>query len=453
MNEISQPAPHPRAGLRRMVSGFSQSVVLRVLRLGINVVITGLLARHLGSAGFGALAASLALVSLLYTLAELGMGRVLVRELLRSGADQAALMGSSFYTRLATGVALFAALAAYALVFEPAHASLLLVYGLALLTHAVTDVLAWFEAERQMPAATWCQFGGFMLSVVAIVAGIVWHAPLWFFALTFIIECVATAGALFARYHQLGGSCRSWRWKKALSFRLLRESWYEIATQLTLLMLLRLDAVMVQGLRGEAEAGYYSAAVRISEVAYFIPMMLAGFMLPPLMQRKQSGAPDYRDRVADYFGVSLAITLPIALGIVFTSGWLVRWLFGSGFLPAAPMLSVHAWALIPFALGIARTQYLTLEGRLWANIPAVLAALIINVTLNWLCIPDYGGLGAAWATLIAYSVAWVISTPCMAATRDLTSLMLHGLMRLPHLLRDTYARLRHAQPLSPPSHP
>ena len=79
-------------------------------------------------------------------------------------------------------------------------------------------------------------------------------------------------------------------------------------------MLLRLDAVMVQSMRGEAEAGYYSAAVRISEVAYFIPMMLAGFMLPPLMQRKQNGALDYHDRVADYFGVSLAITLPIALG-------------------------------------------------------------------------------------------------------------------------------------------
>ena len=58
-----------------MVSGFSKSAVLRILRLGINVVVTGVLARHLGSAGFGALAASLALVSLLYTLAELGMWR------------------------------------------------------------------------------------------------------------------------------------------------------------------------------------------------------------------------------------------------------------------------------------------------------------------------------------------------------------------------------------------
>ena len=453
MTETSQSAHHPRAGLHRLVSGFSHSVVLRILRLGINVVITGLLARHLGSAGFGALAASLALVSLLCALAELGMGRVLVRELLREGADKAALMGSSFYTRLTTGLVLFASLAAYALIFEPAHASLLLIYGLALLMHAATDVYAWFEAERHMPAANWCQFGGFMLSVLAIVAGVMWHAPLWFFALTFIIECFVSASALFVRYHQLGGSWRMWRWEKILSFRLMRESWYEIATQLTLLMLLRLDAIMVQAMRGETEAGYYSAAVRISEVGYFIPMMLASFMLPPLMQRKESRAPDYHDRVADYFGISLACTLPIALGIAGTSDWLVRWLFGSAYQPAAAMLAVHAWALIPFALGIVRTQYLTLEGKLWANIPAVVTALIINIVLNWLWIPAHGGLGAAWATLTAYSAAWVVSTPCMAATRDLSGLMVLGIIRLPHLLQETCARLRQPRSLGAQSHP
>lgn len=447
MKSESQPAPHPRGGLHRMVSGFSASAVLRIARLGINVVITGLLARHLGSAGFGALAASLALVSLFYTLAELGMGRVLVRELLRNGTNKAELMGSSFYTRTGVGIALFASLAAYALVFEPAHASLLLIYGLALLTHATTDVLAWLEAERRMPAAYLCQFGGFMVSVAAILAGMMWKAPLWFFALTFIIECLVTAAALMMRYHQLGGSVKAWVWNKALSVRLLRESWYEIATQLTLLMLLRLDAVMVQAMRGETEAGYYAAAVRISEVAYFLPMMLAGFMLPPLMQRRQSGAADYRDRVADYFGITIAFTLPIALGIVAIAPWIVRLLFGPGFDPAVPMLAVHAWALIPFALGIARTQYLTIEGRLWANIPAVVAALVINVVLNWLWIPAHGGLGAAWATLIAYSLAWVISTPCMASTRELTTLMIRGVLRLPHLVTDARARLHHSAPI------
>lgn len=447
MNESSQSAPHPRAGLRRMISGFSQSVVLRILRLSLNVVVTGLLARHLGSAGFGALAASLALVSLLYTLAELGLGRVLVRELLRSGADQATLMGSSFFTRLATGLALYAGLIVYALVFKPAETSLLLIYGLALLTHAITDVIAWFEAERHMPEAAWCQFGGFALSVVATVAGVLWQAPLWFFALTFIIECFAVAVALLVRYRQLGGSWKTWRWSRAVSLRLLRESWYELATQLTLLMLLRMDAVMVIAMRGEAEAGLYSAAVRVSEVAYFLPVLLCGFMMPPLMERKQNGSPEYASRLADYFGVTLAVAVPITIFMVLASGHLVGWLFGPGFEPAAAMLVVHAWALIPYALGVARTQYLTIEGRLGANVPAVLCALTLNIVLNWLWIPSHGGLGAAWATLIAYSVAWVISTPLMPATRGLTSLMWQGVLRLPRLLDDTLTRLR--RPVSP----
>jgi hypothetical protein len=39
----------------------------------------------------------------------------------------------------------------------------------------------------------------------------------------------------------------------------------------------------------------------------------------------------------------------------------------------------------------------------------------------------------------------------MAATRDLTALMLRGIGRLPHLLQDTLTRLRHSRRLTPQS--
>ncbi|OYW31629.1 MAG: hypothetical protein B7Z47_00445 [Chthoniobacter sp. 12-60-6] len=454
MKESSQPAPHTRGGLRGMVSGFLQSTMLRVLRIGINVVVTGLLARHLGSAGFGSLAASLALVSLLYSLAELGMGRLLVRELLRDGADKNEVLGSSFFTRVAVSVILFCLLVLYVVAWRPAHGALLIVYGFVLLTHPVTDVLAWFEAERRLITAAWCQFAGFAISMAVIIGGIVWNAPLWFFALAFVIECLITTILLIFNYHQLGGSCKGWRWHKQRAVSFLGESMYEIAAQLSLLMLLRVDTIMVGALRGETEVGYYSAAVRISEVAYFLPMMLAGFILPPLMERKQRDASEYQRGVADYFGVTIAIMLPVSLGIALTADWLVALLFGPQFMAASPMLIVHAWALVPFALGIARTQYLTLEKRLWANVPAVVAALLINLVLNWMWIPSHGGLGAAWATLIAYSVAWVLSTPCMSATRDLTGLMMRGIMNLPRLLNEARTRLlRHDLPHEPAARP
>lgn len=448
MNESSQSASPRRGGLHHMVSGFSQSALLRVVRLCISVCVTGVLARHLGGAGFGALGAGLALVSLLYTLAELGLGRLIVRELLREGADPAAVIGSSFYTRMAVGVVLFLGLAAYALLGAPAHAALLLIYGLVLLIHAFTDVIAWFECERRMPLVSWCQFAGFLVSVVAVIAGIVWEAPVWFFALTYVIECFVSVGGLLFLYHRHGGALRGWRWEKTRAAALLRESGFEIATQFTLLMLLRLDTIMVQALRGETETGYYSAAVRLSEVAYFLPMMLAGFMMPPLMRRKQAGHATYQEGLAGYFGATLALTLPLTLVLAFGSQWLVRLVFGAEYLPAAPMLAVHAWALVPFALGIARTQYLTIEGRLWANLPAVFIALVLNIVLNLWWIPTHGGLGAAWATLISYTFAWVLSTPCMAATREAGRLMLRGVLGLPALLRTGRGLLR-PRPLSP----
>ena len=424
-----------------MVSGFLQSVSLRVARIVVNVVVTGMLARHLGSAGFGALASSLAVVSLLYALAELGMGRLLVRELLREGADRNEVLGSSFFTRLVASMVLVGLLACGVAAFRPAHGALLMIYGMALFTHPTTDLLAWFEVERRVSTAAWCQFAGFVFSFVAILGGIAWNAPLWFFAFTFVMECAATAALLVVSYHRLGGSWKGWRWHAKSASRFLLESRYEVAAQLSLLMLLKVDTIMVEALRGEVEAGWYSAAVRVSEVVYFLPILLASFALPPLMERRQCDPGAYHRGVAAYFGVTFAIMVPLSLGIGLSAGWLVKLFFGAGFAAAGPMLAVHAWALVPYALGTARTQYLTLEKKLWANVPAVVAALLLNLGLNWIWIPVYGGLGAAWATLIAYAVAWVLSTPCMAATRGLSRLMLGGFMSLPRLLAEGCAKV------------
>jgi Na+-driven multidrug efflux pump len=59
-------------------------------------------------------------------------------------------------------------------------------------------------------------------------------------------------------------------------------------------------------------------------------------------------------------------------------------------------------------------------------------ALLVNVGLNWLWIPQYGGLGAAWATLVAYGLAWVLSSfllPSLA--KDLGVMLSQAMVQLP----------------------
>jgi O-antigen/teichoic acid export membrane protein len=427
--------------LRTALRGFSLSTALRIGRLLVNLVLTGFLARLLGKGGFGQLMAALAVVSVLLCASELGFNRITVREIVRNQATAWQTLGATFYSRLMVGAILYAGLIAYALVAQPVHAPLLLIYGALLLTHAGTEVMSWFESQRKVEGVAWAQLAGFGVSAVCIAIGLYLRAPVWFFALTYNIECwFALATVIFA-FHRLGGRMAPWRWSWMKASSLIRESKFELATQLALLLLFRLDTVMVEAMRGEGEAGIYGAAVRVSEVVYFIPVILSSVCLPPLLELRKSDALRYRQRFTDYFAMSLLIAVPCAAFLAFVSPLIVTVLFGRDFSASARILMIHAWSFIPYAIGIARTQYLTAEGRLWVNLPSVALALAVNVVLNWLWIPRYGGEGAAWATLIAYTVAWVLSSFALPGTRDVARLMVRGVAQMPAFVAQSWRHL------------
>ncbi|MFZ4764466.1 MAG: flippase [Roseimicrobium sp.] len=427
---------------RALLRGFSVSAALRIGRLVISLVIASCLARHVGQSGFGQLMVAMSLMSVLLCVSELGFNRITVRELVKDDATAWETLGATFYSRLMLGGLLYAGVAAYALLAQPEHAALLLIYGALLLTHAGTEVMAWFEAKQCVERVALAQFAGFGISAVFIFAGLLWDAPLWFFALTYNIECWAALLLVLATFHKLGGRMKPWRWSWSRASALVRESWFELASQLALLLLFRLDTIMVEAIRGQEEAGIYGAAVRVSEVVYFIPVILSSVCLPALIELRKVDPIRYRSRFADYFALSLLVAVPCAAGVALAAPLVVSVLYGAEFAPSARILMIHAWSFIPYALGVARTQYLTAEGRLWVNLPSVLLALAVNVVLNFCWIGRWSGEGAAWATLIAYTVAWVGTSFALPAARDISSLILQSLAQMPMFIAQSWQRLR-----------
>jgi O-antigen/teichoic acid export membrane protein len=86
--------------IKTALRGFSVSTALRVGRLLISLVLTSLLARHLGKGGFGQLMTALAFVSVLLCASELGFNRITVRELVKDEASAWQTLGATFYSRL-----------------------------------------------------------------------------------------------------------------------------------------------------------------------------------------------------------------------------------------------------------------------------------------------------------------------------------------------------------------
>ncbi|MGV3660149.1 MAG: flippase [Prosthecobacter sp.] len=389
---------------------------LRMARLCLSFIITCVLARHLGGVGFGQLAVAMAVVSILLSIGELGFSRYTVRELMRSGNDEAAVLGTTMTARFLVSALLFAALLVWVGWRTPEGALLLVVYGIQLLTNPAVELLAWLEAHGRVSHAVLMQFIGFLVSFCCIAIGVWQGAPLWFYALTYALEgwvFIALSARVFWRH---GGRVdfRAFRFSRMLA--LVGRSWPELASQAALLLLFRLDTLMIEWLRGPGEAGVYGAAVRVSEMAYFVPGILATLFLPRLMIARQADAARYETRVVDYFSASVMLALAVA-GVLLVFSPCMPLAFGEEFSRSSDMLRIHAWAFIPYAVGIARTQILTVEDRLVENLPSVLVAVAINAWLNLEWIPTHGGVGAAWATLVSYTLAWVVWTYLSPALR------------------------------------
>lgn len=426
--------------LGRLFGVFSLSVTLRFVRLALNVIIIGLLGRFLGEQEMGQLFTAQATIAVLLCFAELGFARITVRELVRDPEDEARTLGATFYTRLMVGTVMLAALGLATLGMPETERLLLLAYGLLLPTHGLAEIGSWLEGRGKVASSAWAQLWAFFAGALMIVLGVLLDAPLVFFPIAYVVECWIGAFFQIGLFHGLGGHITEWRWTGRRALELLRESWPEMASQLVLVLLYRIDTIMVKAMQGDAAAGVYGAAVRVSEVLYFLPIALSGVALPQLIELQKRNRALYEKRFADYFAVSILMAFAGAGLLWLAAEPVIHALWKGRFSGSAAILAIHAWAFIPYCLGVARTQYLTAESKLWANLPSVLLALIINVVLNWLWIPKWSGEGAAWATLVSYTVAWVFTSFLLPGVRPVAVLKLRSLVQLPALLVEFFHR-------------
>jgi O-antigen/teichoic acid export membrane protein len=426
-----------------MLRAFSITTAVRVFRLLVGLGISFLLGRYLGTQGFGQISISMAIVNTLICIGELGLGRYTVRELLVSPDGEAATLGTTIGMRLRVGVILFGLLCAYLAIVAPAGWFLVLIYGMQILTSPFTELLSWFEARSMAERVALSSLVGFAVSTACIIIGVWLAMPLWYFAATYVLECWCSLAVAAASFWRLGGRVRFGHYSPVRALELFGRSWFELISQLALLLLFRVDAIMVGALRGESEAGIYSAAVRVSETVYFIPSAIGSACIARLISLKQNGAASYQQRVIEYFSLSLIIAIIGASSLAVASPALPL-LFGQSFTASSAVLVVHAWAFIPYCIGFARTQYLIVEDRLAVNLPCVLVALAVNVGLNWLWIPPYGAHGAAWATLVAYTIAWVASSFVLPGARDIGKLILRSITAIPAVVMQAQQRLSQA---------
>lgn len=436
--------PLKRPGLTRIVSNsgwlIGEQVVHALVSLGIGIW----LARFLGPEAFGQLSFALALVSVFAIVATLGLHRLVVRELVARAGDAMAtrtLMSTVFAMRLAATFAAFVVCAAASWLFGFGEAWIVALVAASLVFRASDCVDLYFQSITASRVTAIAKAIAFLIvslmRVILLVAG----AELWAFAAMVAVEAALSAVALLWVYGTRMGALTPQPFDGALARRLLTESAPEIFAGFAGLLLMRLDQLMIEAIRGPAEVGVYSVASRLAESWYFLVTAIVTSTFPAIIRQRERNASTYMLRLSQLMVGLVGIGyLVIALTTVVATP-IVNLLFGADYAAAAGILVVLIWSGLFVCLGIASGSWIMAEGRVHLNLYRHVLAVVVNIALNTLLIPAHGGLGAAVATLMALAVAYLGFDFVRPEMRPIGRLKLWALLLVARAPRETVDQL------------
>lgn len=247
-----------------------------------------------------------------------------------------------------------------------------------------------------------------------------------FFFWAALAEVVIAAVGLAFLIQSQEQSIGKWSFRAQRCKDLVKDGWPLLLSGLAVVGYMRLDIVMLGELAGDREAGIYSAATRISEAWYFVPISIVTAVFPKIVAAKQTNEATYIYWVNQVYSLLAWSALVVALVLSVIVEPMVATVFGEPYLRSAAVLRLHVWAGIPVSLGVASSQYLVAENLTRISLYRTAIGLLINATLNLILIPPYGAHGAAIATVVSF-FASAFSLAFFKATRSHSKLLLQSL--------------------------
>ena len=394
-----------RPYLQNVVSNTGWLFAEKMVRMGVGLFVGVWVARFLGPEQFGYLSFALAFVSLFSAIAGLGLDGVVVRDLVYDPSGKDEILGTAFILKFISGVFTFLTVLAAIRLLRPTDSLTFWLVGIiagGMIFNAFDTIDFWFQSQVQSKYSVVAKSSAFLLISAVKVALILTKAPLIAFAGAGFAEIVIGSLGMVMTYRVSGRQIRCWRSSLPVAKRLLKDSWPLIFSSIAIMIYMRIDQVMIGEMVGSKEVGIYSVAVQLVEAWYFIPGIVVSSVFPSIVEAKEMGESVFYDRLQRLYNFMAFVAYVIVIPVTLVSGWVIKILYGAAYSKSGPMLAILIWSILFTNLGMARSTFLTTMNWTMIHFLTVGLGCAINVVLNFMLIPAYGGMGAVIASCVAY---------------------------------------------------
>ncbi len=411
------------------------------LKMAVGFITAVWLTRYLGPESFGVYSYVIAVVMILVSVSSIGMAGLVTRELVERPDDRNRILGSALALRVFGSAVATLLLVGLALLLhaDPDLRFAIVVFGVVLLVQPLEVTALFYEARTESRYVVWVQMVAAAIYVAVVLTFIALDLSVfWFLAARVGEVFIVQLGALFV-YARQGHRPSDWRPQGRRIRRLAREAWPLALSSVGAVLYLRIDQVMLGRMTSSHEVGVYAAAARLSEVWYFVPTLIVASAFPQLLRLRLAERDRYRTRLQQLIDVLAWLGLLVAVAVAIAAPWLVGWLYGPAYAGSDDILRVHIWAGVFVFMRAAFSKWLVAERLLMYSLATQGAGAVINIAANMALIPAWGGIGAAWATLVSYAMASYFALWFFPATRPAAKMMTRAFVAPVRYLRGGVA--------------
>lgn len=413
-----------RPNLKKIINNVGWLFFDRLLRMGMGLFVGIWIARYLGPERFGLLNFALAYVGIFTSMATLGLQEIVVRDIVRDREGAGLTLGTAVLLQFLGGIASFILICLSIFYLRPEDSNareVVIVLGALMIFKAGEVSVYWYESQVMSKYTVWVYNSTFLLFSLIKIALIIMEAPLIAFAWAIFWESIIASITLMLVMSKGSMRIKSLAMSLGRGKQLLKDSWPLILSSISITLYMKIDQIMIAQMIGDEAAGFYSAAIRISEFWYFIPMAISSSVLPAILESRMQSKKVYMQRLQSLYDLMVLISLSVALPMTFLALPVVRLLFGDAYAQngVGIVLSIHIWSGLFVFLGVASGKWFLAENRQILGLQRVSIGAFVNILLNLFLIPKYGPIGAAIATVFSQALVCFFFDLLQSSTRPM----------------------------------
>ncbi|MBQ0057389.1 MAG: flippase [Bacteroidales bacterium] len=405
-----------------IVGNLSWALAGKMTNLVSGLVVGIIVARYLGPEKYGLMNYVVSFVFLFQTISVFGLDNIEIREEARHDVDHRIVMGTSFVLRCVLSVICIAlcVLTSWQMGADRYTIMLVAIYSLVILFNTLVVIRNYYFSQVRNKHIVQAEISRTLICIVIKLALLIGGATLTWFVVANMLDMLLVGTGYVMAYRHDVGSMRQWRFDAGYARFLLRESFPLLLTNAAVIVYQRIDQVMIGDMVDKESVGYFSVASRFVEILIYIPMILSQTISPLLTRAlKEEGRDAYIRKSQRFMNTSLWLSIIGGAVMSVLAYWAVLILFGETYLPAVAILQIMAFKAAGVALSNTAGAMLVIEGLQRYAIFRDMFGCLVCVVLNYLLLPHYGAIAAAFVTIIANVAAGYVADAFIPAYRHL----------------------------------